>query len=51
MKKIFGFLDISSIGIVEKKRRIWMYEDWEFAIDSVAGLGDFVILLIIFGCM
>jgi len=42
MRKIFGVLDIAPIAVVEKKRKIWMYKDWEFAIDSVSGLGDFV---------
>lgn len=42
MRKIFGVLDIVPIAVVEKNRKMWLYKDWEFAIDLVSGLGDFV---------
>ncbi len=42
MKKIFEVLDMKSIVLVEKTRKIWRWKDWEFAIDKVKGLGDFV---------
>ncbi len=42
IRKIFSFLNIKSIGTVDKIRKTWVYRDYEIAIDSVKGLGDFV---------
>ena len=42
MKKIFSVLNIKSIAVVDKLRKIWTYKDYEIAIDSVKTLGDFV---------
>jgi len=42
MRKIFEVLDIKTITIVEKTRKIWDYEDYEISLDSVKNLGDFV---------
>lgn len=42
LRKIFSSLDFKSIVIVDKLRNIWTYKEYEIAIDSVRGLGDFV---------
>jgi adenylate cyclase class 2 len=42
MKKIINSLDLKSLMIVDKKRKIWKYKDYEISMDSVKGLGDFV---------
>jgi len=42
VKKIFGVLNLKSVVIVDKLRKIWMYKDYEVSIDTVKGLGDFV---------
>lgn len=42
LRKIFTALDIKPITTVNKKRQIWLYKDFEVAIDSVKGLEDFV---------
>lgn len=42
VKKIFSALNFKSIVVVDKLRKIWTYEDYEIAIDSVKSLGDFV---------
>jgi len=42
LQKIFEALDFKKIATVDKKRQLWMYDNYEFAIDSVANLGDFV---------
>ena len=42
IKKILDVLNFKSIVKVDKKRRIWIYKDYEIAVDSVKGLGDFV---------
>ncbi len=42
IRKIFLSLNLKSIGTVDKIRKIWIYQDYEIAIDSVKGLGDFV---------
>ena len=42
MRKIFASLDIKPIITVEKTRKLWDYKEYEFAIDYVTGLGDFV---------
>ena len=41
-KKILHALDFRSAAIVDKVRKVWMYEDFEIALDSVKGLGEFV---------
>lgn len=41
-RKIFTALDIKPIIKVDKKRKIWVYNDYEIAVDSVKDLGDFV---------
>lgn len=42
LKKIFNVLDFKSIVIVDKLRKTWMYKDYEIALDTIKGLGDFV---------
>ncbi len=42
MVKIFGVLDMKLLVIVDKRRKIWRYRDFEVSIDCVQGLGDFV---------
>ena len=42
MRSIFKALDIRPLVKVEKSRRQWAYKDYKVAVDSVAGLGDFV---------
>jgi predicted adenylyl cyclase CyaB len=41
-KKILEALNFKIITTVDKTRKIWEYQDYEIAIDSVASLGDFV---------
>ncbi|MFA5644562.1 MAG: class IV adenylate cyclase [Patescibacteria group bacterium] len=41
-KKILEVLNFKSLVVVEKLRKIWQYQDYEIAIDSIKGLGDFV---------
>lgn len=41
-KKILSALNFKPIVIVDKLRKIYAYKDYEVAIDSVRGLGDFV---------
>lgn len=41
-KKILEALNFKIITTVDKTRKIWEYKNYEIAIDSVAGLGDFV---------
>jgi adenylate cyclase, class 2 len=42
LRKIFTALDIKVITTVDKKRQIWLYRDYEVAIDEVKDLGNFV---------
>lgn len=42
LEKIFRALDIKPITSVDKKRQIWVYKNYEIAIDKIKGLGDFV---------
>ena len=35
-------LKLNSVVIVDKVRKIWTYKNYEIAIDSIKGLGDFV---------
>jgi len=42
LKKIFNSLDFKSLVTVDKLRKSWDYKDYEVAVDSVKGLGDFV---------
>lgn len=42
VRSIFTALDYKKIVTVEKKRRAWMYKDWEVSVDRVLQLGDFV---------
>ena len=42
LRKIIDVLNFKSIVIVDKVRKTWIYKDYEIAIDSVRGLGDFV---------
>lgn len=42
LKKILIVLNFSSIVTVDKVRKTWRYQDYEIAIDDVAGLGNFV---------
>ena len=42
MKRIFGALGMRPLITVEKLRRRWTYRDYEIAVDTVVGLGDFV---------
>lgn len=41
-KKILSALNFKPLVIVDKLRKIWVYNDFEIAIDSVKNLGDFV---------
>ncbi len=42
LKKILDILNFKPIVKVDKIRKIWIYKDYEIAIDSVNGLGDFL---------
>jgi predicted adenylyl cyclase CyaB len=42
LEKIFSVLDITEIVVVDKTRRTYLYQNYEFAIDSIKGLGDYV---------
>lgn len=42
LENIFSSLNIKPITIVDKVRKIWLYKDFEVAIDKVKGLGDFI---------
>ncbi len=42
LRKIWNVLNFKSLVIVDKLRKTWVYNDYEIAIDSVKGLGDFV---------
>jgi len=39
---IFSALGMTEIAVVDKKRTTYLYKDFEVAIDSVKGLGDYV---------
>jgi len=41
-KKILAVLNFKSLVVVDKLRKIWTYNDFEIAVDSVKSLGDFV---------
>lgn len=42
VRNILAALNFKSLVIVDKLRKIWIYKDYEIAIDSVRSLGDFV---------
>lgn len=42
IEKIFKVLGMKQVVVVDKVRKNYRYRDYEFAIDSVKGLGDFV---------
>jgi len=42
LRKIFSAIDIKPLITVNKERDIWLYKDYEVAIDKIRGLGDFV---------
>jgi adenylate cyclase class 2 len=42
MRKALESLNFKSIAVVDKKRKIWKYKDYEISMDSVKNLGDFV---------
>jgi len=42
LKKILEVLNFKSLVKVNKVRKIWTYKNYEIAVDSVKGLGDFV---------
>jgi len=42
MRKIFKALNMRPIVKVDKVRHIWVYKDYEIALDRVAKLGDFI---------
>jgi len=42
LEKIFTVLDIKKLVVVDKIRKLYLYQDYEIAIDSIKGLGDFV---------
>ena len=42
LRKILNVLNFKSLVKVDKIRKIWTYKDYEIAVDSVKGLGDFV---------
>ena len=41
-KNILNILNFKPLVKVDKIRKIWTYKDYEIAVDSVKGLGDFV---------
>ncbi|MHB8904293.1 MAG: class IV adenylate cyclase [Patescibacteria group bacterium] len=41
-RKILKALEFKNIVIVDKLRKIWTFKDYEIAVDSIKGLGDFV---------
>jgi adenylate cyclase, class 2 len=42
LRKIFEILNFRKICTVDKVRKAWQYKQYEIAVDSVQGLGDFV---------
>lgn len=42
LRKIFIALDMRPVVKVSKIRKVYLYEDYEIALDKVEGLGDFV---------
>lgn len=42
VEKILGALEFDNIVTVDKLRKIWTFDDYEIAIDSIKNLGDFV---------
>lgn len=42
LRKILDVLNFKPLVKVDKVRRVWTYKDYEIAVDSVVGLGDFV---------
>lgn len=42
LRKIFIAIDIKPLITVDKIRKIWVYNDYEIALDCVKDLGDFV---------
>ena len=42
LRKIFSVLNIKPLTTVNKTRQIWLYQDYEIAIDMVKDLGNFV---------
>ena len=42
LRLIFEALGYRKIAVVDKVRKTWVYKDYEVALDSVKGLGDFV---------
>lgn len=42
LKKILQAINFQSLTVVDKFRKIYLYQDYEVAIDKIAGLGDFV---------
>jgi len=42
LENIFKAINTKPLVIVDKLRKAWLYKDFEVAIDSVKGLGDFV---------
>ncbi|MCX6790665.1 MAG: class IV adenylate cyclase, partial [Candidatus Gribaldobacteria bacterium] len=42
LRKIFMALDIKPLITVDKEREIWLYKNYEVALDTIKGLGDFV---------
>lgn len=41
-RKILTAINIKPVAVVDKLRKIWIYNDYEVAVDSVKGLGEFV---------
>ncbi len=42
IKSIFQALNYNSLIVVNKKRKVWNYKDYEIVFDSVKNLGDFI---------
>lgn len=42
VKKILRALDLKTIAVVDKIRKVWNYQNYEIAVDSVKNLGNFV---------
>ncbi len=42
LENIFTALNMKPIVVVDKMRKIWNFKDYEIALDTIKGLGDFV---------
>jgi len=42
VRNIFTALNYKKIVTVDKKRKVWLYKDWEISLDKIQQLGNFV---------